>query len=228
VGDPERSAEEERYGVSVAVINAVVDSFYPDAVRVGSQARLRAQAAQSVATVFAAGVVASLTLTDIKHQLPVVRIASCIAILGWVVAAFLYMRAVGRPVLPDSQLRGVDDGDRLVQIVLDRAKAERDRVDKWQGGANLASVLALVMTALAFAGAAWLPDAKDMKPAAVTLAPDQQRLLPSGCSSLAPVVEGTIDANSLDKDFVDFTLNCGKTKQQLRLPKKDLKGIRGG
>jgi hypothetical protein len=42
------------------------------------------------------------------------------------------------------------------------------------------------------------------------------------------VINGSIDANSLKEEFVDFTFSCGKTKLQLRLPKKDLKGVLGG
>jgi hypothetical protein len=214
-----------QFNVSDTVLTAVVESYYPDVARAGTSARARAQAAQSVATIFATGLVAGLTLTDLRQQPMLIRILGCLAVLSWAVAAILYMRAVGKAVPLDERITGVDDADQLVRIVLERAKAERIIVDRQQHRANLASVVALCLTSAVFVGAALLPAPETTKAAVFSTTQEQMIVLQNQCKLPGPTIPAAVDVATLKNSTVDLIVRCDGKKLWINLPRSDLKGL---
>ncbi|MEV5818056.1 hypothetical protein AB0L22_02630 [Micromonospora haikouensis] len=211
--------------VDTAVLASIVESYYPDAVRAGTTARLRAQAAQSAATLFAGAAVASLTLVNFKQLYPQLRIVGCAAVLAWAVASVLYMQAVGAPSPDTDKLRGVSEPDRLVRVVLDRAKAERSSVDRRQRRGNAIAIVALGLTVSTFALAVFSPGYHDEKPAVFTPTAEQLQLMSqNGCSRGENIV-GKLRMASLRTDMLEFVIDCGKNRRILVLPKGDVKGL---
>src|SRR5688572_24100810 len=120
VSGDELNDDPESPSVNEAVLKTVVESFYQDAVRAGTAARVRAQASQSVTALVASGLVTTFTLAGLDKQAIVPKLLGCAAVLSWAVAALLYLRAVGRPAPIDSGMRGVEEPGHLVRVVLDR------------------------------------------------------------------------------------------------------------
>lgn len=216
---------EKQATVNIEVLRSVVESYYPDAVRAGTTARLRAQAAQSVATAFAGVAVASLTLNNFKQLHLQVRAIGCIAVIAWAVAAILYMRAVGAPSPELDKLRGVGEPDKLVRVVLDRAKAERESIDRRQFWGNAVAVSALMLTIATFVATVFLPEYKEEKPVTFVPSADQVSLLSRNGCKVDNMVTGRLRVKSLGTDTLEFVIRCGEGNYLLVLPKSDVKGM---
>src|SRR4051812_16127564 len=91
---PEHSGVDERERVLDTVLGPASEAYYSERVRSGSEARVRAQAAQSTITLFAGGVVAALTFTELADRSLATRWAGVLAVALWLLAAVLYLRAV--------------------------------------------------------------------------------------------------------------------------------------
>ncbi|GIF40757.1 hypothetical protein [Actinoplanes xinjiangensis] len=225
--DETSDAEVPRQTITLneAVLASVVESYYPDAVRAGTSARLRAQAAQSVATALAGAAVASLTLSNFKQLDPKLRLVGCVTILAWTVASILYMRAVGAPAPDIDKLRGVNDPDSLIKIVLERSREERKSVDGRQKWGNIAAAAGAVLTAFTFAAAVLLPDYHEEKKATLILSSDQAVLVEKNDCGTTVNISGKLRTESLKTDMLEFVIKCGEKESLLLLPKRDVKGI---
>lgn len=201
-----------------AVLDAVVGTYYPDVARAGSAARARSQAAQSVATLFATGLTASLSFTSLQNQPLGLRIAGCVAAACWATATVLYMLAVGGPAVIDDRLRSTNRPDQLVRIVLDRAKAERQTIDDRQTRANVAAALALLLTVATFAGAALLPASENVEEGILAPTGDQRNLIEAACGPQPPTVRGIVMTSSRTAGKMQFTVSCGTRKARLTIP----------
>lgn len=211
-------------GADEAVIVAVVGAYYSEAVRAGTAARLRAQAGQSVASVVAAGLVASLTVTELNEQDSLVAWGGVVAVILWVVAALLYMRAVGAAYVPDDEVTAVSDPSDLVHVVLKRAKDERDAVDARQKHAARVAGAALIGTVLTFGAIVVLPN-EGPSPASVYLEGASATVIERDCGRTSPF-RGTVeDAKAGANRALVFQVSAGKCRGQERtylVPREDV------
>jgi len=209
-----------------SVLKAVVDAYYPDRVRSGAVARSRAQAAQSIVTVFAGGVVGTFTITTLSTAPTWVRVVGIVAVTLWFLAALGYVTAVANPTPPPTGPNDAEDARSLINTVLERARDEAATIDRRQRKAHVLVVAALVATGLAFAFGLLLDKSKFVTGKVLLNGASATSLLPS-CVGSGPVVEGEVDLNTLSDQFVVVRVsNCESNPQSLlRLPRSDVKAI---
>ena len=201
-----------------AVITAVVEAYYPEAVRVGSMARARAQMAQTAVSLFAAGAVATLTLTALQDKPWPVRALACVAIGAWLASAVAYTRAVGAPVVFDQETVRARTGADFVDIVLQRALAEKKHVDARQRWAGALAVVALAATALTVGTALFTGQAAEEQAATLTLTSDGRRAVTDLCGGLVDTLEGRIQSAPSDPRTITFfpdARSCGSGRSEL-------------
>ncbi|TNH29287.1 hypothetical protein FHG89_13150 [Micromonospora orduensis] len=205
-----------------SVQDAVVQAYYPDRVRAAAGARTRAQAAQSVVTVFAGALVATFTLTSLATAAPVTRVGGCAAVTLWLLAAVLYVRAIATivPAAPTAA-REARDGRSLVEEVLKRGDDEARQVDRRQRTANLASVLALAVTMLTFGSALFVEHPDKARRGVLILGTEGQATLRALCGTGEARVDGEIDVTSFSGQFVSVRLDrCGERRDvTVRIPR---------
>ncbi|MFK0172373.1 hypothetical protein ACIQU5_26595 [Streptomyces sp. NPDC090306] len=218
------NAADERDLVLDAVLGPATEAYYSERVRSGSGARIRAQAAQSTVTLFAGGIVAALTFTQLADSPPVTRWAGVAAVALWLLSAVLYLRAVAQPV--SSLASGDRARDRLdlLDKVLRRADYEASQVDRRQRHANVAVCAALVASVVTFALATFVEPETETARGVVVVSPsfaEQSRAL---CPRAAARIAGRIDEASVGSPFLRVTVSgreCGpgSTDIQLVIPR---------
>lgn len=127
-------------------VDAIVSAYYPRRVSAVDTARARAQSAYAIASTLAGVLVGAGLLTTLEDRPMPVRILGIVALIGWLAAAGLYLRAVASPVIV--KRHGAQRGaNNFVERVLEQSSAERDEIDARLKLANRASFFALVATA---------------------------------------------------------------------------------
>lgn len=207
---------DEHSNVSDSVLTAVVQAYYPEAIGGGASARLRAQAAQSVASLIAGGLLGVLSFSALADDSIAVRLVAFLAALAWTGAALLYMRAVGEPATIHDQNTHIDSDDDIVQEILGRARTEREIIDRRQHLANLTSALALGASVLAFGLALFIPST-DWQGVYVTPSPADQAAMKMICPSIKWPASGVVDKSSITQEFSEFKIPCGPAPQTFRL-----------
>ena len=209
-------------------MNAVTAAYYPRLVTSPEAARGRAQAAYTIASAVAAGLVVTGLLTSLDRRPIVVQVLGLASFLAWVCTAAAYVRAVAVPVnLPrpdDSKL----DTDGFVKHVLEVAKEERDKIDGYQKKANWVAASAAWITAVTFIVAVALPTAQPRLPATLALTDTGSQALKNLCNHPVLRLSGWVDRTSLDMEVVVFSVpagGCGPSTMTLRLPRADVAAI---
>ncbi|SCL33952.1 hypothetical protein GA0070616_4841 [Micromonospora nigra] len=208
-----------------SVQDAVIQAYYPDRVRAAAGARTRAQAAQSVVTVFAGALVATFTLTSLATTATATRIAACAAVALWLGAATLYVRAIATVVPPPpTAARQARNAQTLIEEVLKRGDAEARQVDRRQSVANGLSVLALAATLLTFSLALFVEHPDKSRRGVLILKSDARVSLAALCGAEVSRVEGEIDVLSVRSQFVAVTLfSCGDRRDvKVRIPRNSV------
>ena len=198
-----------------AVVAAVIDAYYPDAVRAGAAARGRAQAAQSASSLGSA-VLVGLFIQQTEGQPWPVLLAATLTIGAFGLAAVLFAAAVGAPIRV-AQQEGASDGHELVRAVMGLAKQERDRVDSWQRRASISLGLGLVGALVVFVlSSALQPPAV---PAVYTPTEAQRAAIAEFCGGPRAALRGQAAAESWsDGRFVRFEAGGDQCRgQQLQL-----------
>ncbi|MCZ7417943.1 hypothetical protein O7605_08960 [Verrucosispora sp. WMMA2121] len=210
-----------------SVQEAVVHAYYPDRVRTASGARTRAQAGQSVVTVFAGALVATFTLTSLANAPQLTRAGGCVAVGLWLLAAVLYVRAIATsvPVGPEAA-PAARDARSLIEEVLKRADREALQIDRRQSMANIVSVLALVATVFTFTTALLMEQPDKSRRGVLILGAEGQGLLATLCNAPLERLEGDIDVTTLGGQYVAITVpRCGTDGQvTLRIPRSAVAG----
>lgn len=211
-----RSAEMEQLHESVAA--AVIDAYYPEAVRSGSVARTRAQMAQSAVSLFAAGALATLTVTSLQDEPWPVKGLACLAIAAWLASAVGYTRAVGSPVPFDHETTRARTRSELVSIVLQRALMEKKFVDVRQRWAGVLAIVALAATALTVSVAVFIGQSLERESATLTLTAEGQRAVSELCGRPLVRLEGRLQVEPEDLRTVNVLTapgTCGPEPQEL-------------
>lgn len=227
---PERSTADERERVLEAVLGPASEAYYSERVRSGSGARVRAQAAQSTVTLFASGVVAALTFTQLADRPLITRWAGVVAVALWLFAAVLYLRAVALPVPALAGPSHARDRLDLLNAVLQRADDEANQVDRRQKRANWVVMAALAVSLLTVALAAVLGQEEETAPGTLILSPSYVKTMRSLCGVRGERVDGEIDEKSLGTPFVRLTVDSkectGRTgKTELVVPRSAVRAI---
>ena len=130
-----------------AVIEAIVNAYYPRALSSPDTARARAQAGYTIASALAAAVIAVGVFSDIGQRSIFVQVLGLLAVATWIAAALFYQKAVAAPVeVIEAAQSSADD---FVKRVLSNARDERTRVDDRHRWAGRISVVAASFTAAA-------------------------------------------------------------------------------
>lgn len=205
----EGSSQNERgHVLSDAVLTAVVESYYPEIVRSAGTARTRAQMAQTVVTIFAGGLLAAFTVTNLAQHSIWTKGCAVAAVSLWFAAAVFYVRAVAVPLRREDP-RGVRSVE-LVRHILDKARSEGEQVDKRQAHANIFAILALVATVVTYSLALFLPPVVRSAPGVLVLTEEGNAAVQDVC----PGQEGTLEGNIGDRQPADKFLSVGLDGEQ--------------
>jgi hypothetical protein len=138
--------EETEEAVASDVREAVVAAYYPAAVAAADAARDRAQRAYGISSAIAASLVAFGAFSDFESRPLLVQIFGIVAITAWLAAALLFMFTIGSA--PSATTTTYKTPDAFVHAALERARTERDLVNRRQSYARKATVAAVVLTLL--------------------------------------------------------------------------------
>ncbi|MFF5014332.1 hypothetical protein [Streptomyces sp. NPDC001165] len=227
---PEQSTAEERERVLETVLGPASEAYYSERVRAGSEARIRAQAAQSTVTLFASGVVAALTFTQLDDRPLITRWTGVVAVALWLLAAVLYLRAVAQPVPTLAGPSHARDRLGLLNAVLKRADDEAAQVDKRQKHANWVVMAALVVSVVTVGLAAIVGPEKETVSGTVVVSPSYAKSARALCALRGDRITGGIDKTSLGTAFVRVTVGAkkcgsGTGKAELVVPKAAVRAI---
>ncbi|WP_141765432.1 hypothetical protein [Streptomyces malaysiensis] len=226
----EPSSADERERVLEAVLGPASEAYYSERVRSGSGARVRAQAAQSTVTLFASGIVAALTFTQLDDRPVITRWAGVMAVALWLLAAVLYLRAVAQPVPVLTGPSHARDRLDLINAVLKRADDEASQVDRRQQHANWVVMGALVVSVITVGLAAIVGPEKELVSGTVLVSPSYAQTTRTLCALDREQITGRIDRSSLGTPFVRVTVSskeCGSGtgETELVVPKASVRAI---
>lgn len=209
----EQHIADEHERVLEVVLGPASEAYYAERVRSGSGARLRAQAAQSTVTLFASGIVAALTFTQLDNRPESTRWAGVVAVALWLGAAVLYLRAVAQPVQALAGPSHARNRLDLLNAVLKRADDEAAQVDRRQRHANWVVMAALVASVATVALAAVIGPEEKAVSGSVLVSPSYAESTRTLCDLTDDKVAGLIDKGSLQEHFVRITVSakqCGR------------------
>ncbi|TSB25710.1 hypothetical protein [Streptomyces benahoarensis] len=214
-----------------AVLGPASEAYYAERVRSGSGARARAQAAQSTVTLFAGGIVAALTFTQLADRPLSTQLAGVGAVALWLFAAVLYLRAVAQPVGALAGPSHARDRLDLLNAVLKRADDEAAQVDRRQKHANRVAMGALAVSVLTVGLAAVGGPKEEKVSGAVAVSPAYAKSIRTVCAMKDERITGRIDKTSLATPFVNITVasrGCGGgtgKETELVIPKSAVRAI---
>jgi uncharacterized membrane protein len=209
------------------VVNAVGAAYYARAAAAPDQARSRAQNGFAIASFLAGGLV-GVGLLSRSASVPFgVRIVGAGALAAWVAGATLYARAVAEPVTLKTGMQ--PNAADFVTAVLVNAQQERDKIDARRRLAQLASMAASALTAIAVALALLLTPGQATQSASVIVTAQGAAAVRILCGTEARVVHGQLDTASLDSRFISLRLDLpGCTGKELHLPGADVAEVMTG
>jgi hypothetical protein len=210
-----------------AVIGPTSEAYYSDRVRASGAARVRAQAAQSTITVFLGGLVGAFTITALTDRPILLRIAGFVAVVLWICAGLLYLRAVALPVETTVQTTHVKDRLALIDHVLKKADGEARQIDRRQRAANGVVMAAAVTTLTAF-GFFLFGGGDSGQAGSVMVSPAYVTTLRSLCPRLTGVLTGSVRTDSLASQFVQIKMSdpsCATKQITLQIPRADVTAV---
>jgi hypothetical protein len=218
--------------VSTSIRETVVTAYYPRAIAASDSARNRAQAGYAIASGIASALVFAGAFTEIEDRGWVAQVLGGVALLAWVVAGILFLRAVGTPVvarITSSDLSAVGDSGEWVSSVLQRAQEERDEIDARNTRAIRATVAAVALTLPAIVVTAFSAIALDKDDVVVSLSPAAVNTLREVCTNASGELRGALENRTLRRDFVVVTVEPGDCRDDrevlVRIPKSDVRAI---
>jgi hypothetical protein len=189
-------------------------------------ARQRAQAAYAIASAIAAGVVAAGLFGNIGEQPLQVQAAAILALIGWLVAAALFLHAVSSPFEIDVAPQSEEDA--FVDTALCRVREERKTIDRWQRRAQIASAVAALITVMAFVVALRSDGALRSRAATLILTSAGASALHEACGDLPRAVRGDIIPSMFGADFVEVRVAadvCGPNNRSLAIRRDEVSAV---
>lgn len=224
--------------VADPMVTEVAKAYYPHALAAADAARDRAQAGYTIAAAIATALVAAGVFTDFRDFPGWVQALGVLALLLWMTAAYLFMRAVSeRELAPGespTELETQPSDLAFVKSVLGTVKRERAAVERDLRGATLAVLLAMVATLGTVIGILGDEDPDPKKAGTVFLTPAGSATASTICKTEGvTALAGHFDPSKLKDEFVSITIDagaCRDEKADVRLRKKEIAGasVAGG
>jgi hypothetical protein len=215
-----------------AVVTSVSETYYSQLVQAVSGARGRAQAAQSTVTLFAGGLMATLSVTALADRPPVTQWLGIASVALWLVSALLYLRAVASPVPETPDRLKVATRQQLLNEVINKVRQEARTIDRRQRGSNGVAAVAVVLSLITFALAVLTSPIRETAPGTVLVAPSYVPVLRAVCSQKVAAtgeVTGEVVKASLTTSFVEIEPARGVCQPQssaLQVPRNQVKAVR--
>lgn len=208
-------------------VGAIANAYYPREIASADAARGRAQSAYAIASAIAALLLGAGLLVNLADSPVVVRLLGSVALVAWVGSAFLYLQAVASPI--DLGGATAHKGSyNFVNFVLHRIGNERAEIDRRLVLANRVSVVALLLTVIAFiAGLFWV--SADEERVTMIVDDDGARLVDQLCGLESNTVDGVVAVEALSQDLVRIDVSagdCGDRDVTLFLPKSSVVALR--
>lgn len=209
------------------VVAAVVTAYYPKLVNSADSARSRAQAAYAVSNALAGGLVGASLLTVFSNAPTGTKIVGFAAVVFWITASLLYVRAVSSP-LPPEVPGDKKDGTSFVEYVLSTSREDRKTIDRRQRWANSIAAFALAVTAVSFALLLFGPVPSTR--ASVILTNSGVKQISSTCGHPVTRLNGSVTDTSLSASFLVVELRPGEcgSSTVIRIPASYVGSIRSG
>ena len=207
------------------VRSALVNAYYPRALAVPDGARSRAQAAYGISSAIAAALVAAGVFGGLDQRPALVQALGVGALVGWLLAAGLYLVAVSRPF--QSAAADQSSADAFASAALTAAKTERDKVDFWQKAAAFVSGLAAIVTVIALSSAL-VDTPTDARGATIVLSGKGMASMTAACGATRRALTGLVSPGDLEKEFVGMTLDageCGAKKRFFAVPRSSVSAV---
>lgn len=206
------------------VRRAVVESYYPRLVAASDAARSRAQGAYAIASGIALALVAAGIFTKVSSAPAVVRWLTVAAVGAWLVAAYMFLRAVG-PHGTRGELTETKNASEFVRYVLNAAKQERDEVDLRVHRAYWPTFIAIALTIATVVAVAAVHAPR--RASVVALSPAAQQAVQRLCPRAERLVRGRVATSALDSFWVTIRVSareCGH-EVELRVPRRDVQAV---
>ena len=161
------------------IFDAIVGPYYARVVAIGDTAFDRMHAAYAVGSGFAAAALGVIAANWSTSEVFATKVAGCVAAAAWLLATALYVASLTRGA--EQAPPAATSKESFVTTVVERATAERSRVEKAYGRANKVAGLALLCTAVAFGFAVMLSPGSNPRTVQVALTPSASKTFSSVC-----------------------------------------------
>lgn len=192
--------DSEKKLVLDAVIGPTSEAYYSDRVRSSSSARNRAQTAQSTTTVLIGGLVGTFTVTNLSDKPQLLEALGFTAVILWILAGMLYLRAVSSPTREVVEARHVNSRLELIDHVLKKMDNEVAQIEKRQRFANIAVVAAAGIT-LSTVGLFLFGDDSKFADGTIALSGNYTMAIQKVCPFATQILTGSIDRTSVNSQF---------------------------
>lgn len=207
---------------------AIATAYYTRAFSMPDLLRSRAQSAYGIATTIAIVLLVGGVLTGIEDRPLWFRIGGLLVSGLWIVATWLFVRAVATPFTDPKEGQGLT-GDEWIRYVPQQSLAEREEVRSRQRLAARAAAVALIAT-VALVAAAIIPGASATRPATVLLSKRGLRILSAFCGpTKRGVLNVRVRVRTLNDNFIKVVVpesRCRGRDRELRLHHDVILGLR--
>ena len=148
--DQGRGLVDEHSELEISAYTAILQAYYPDALRAASNSRDRSRAGYALVAGVATAVLALFTGTSLADRSLLVRMSGAGSGALWLLATGLYLVSVVAPPLPDPSPQMIESPLEFARFVLERAKTDRNAIEEKLRIAVWVSVFALAATAFTF------------------------------------------------------------------------------
>lgn len=192
------------------VRKTVVDAYYRKLLDAPEAARRRAQAAYAITAAVAAALVTAGAFAGLAREPLSVRILGPLALVAWLVAAGLYIRAVGTPYEDPKQQEAAKGVEAFLTEVLRVSASEYTAIGERQTKALWATLVAVVMTLIVAVFALFLPSTSTFKAGSLRLDPTARAELNDICTlDVDKVIEASINTVAAPGGIVQVKLPAG-------------------
>ena len=205
------SSEPKAPSVPKAVLDAVVNAYYPQVLAEAEAARRRAQNGYAIAGAIAAALTAAGVLGDLGRQPLAVQLVGCAALAAWLGCALLFLRAVTTPtesVGADSAESSTSAG-AFVTVVLDHVDEERDAIVARTRWATRVAFVAIALTFAAIVMGSTIDDDGHDVVGRLVLTSSGRAAMVAACDTPAESVTAILDEHALDQATVRLRLPSG-------------------
>lgn len=135
---------------SQPVLEAVLNSFYPELVQSGRYSKERAVHLLSAVTVLSAALIAALTAGGVSSASPVTKAVAVGAVAAWITTSLMFAWAASPPKASDYPDISYDSPEILIDFVLSDSLAIQESVERRLRLAITMTVVALLVSLAAF------------------------------------------------------------------------------